>query len=209
VIVEHRGEVFAGNLASGNDILAGFLPFQSDKNQQPIDFGIAIGAGSNIRMLPFLTAAPVRVGEPISLSAVVQEAGLPLLGCNVTVTVVSPSGKTWNISLLDDGGHEDGEQNDGEYGQRFLRAAEAGSYELTFRVAGMSLDGEPFVRESARSVYVEGRTVIAPGRGRPGEPDACCEGLVRLLAKQDSRKPFSLKNLLKSLLPWRLRPRRS
>ena len=183
VIVENRGEVCKGEVKSKKDMRPGFLPYDCRQTKSPIDFGIMIGVGSNFRLQPYLTPGPVHMGAPILLTAIVTEAGLPVVGCDVTVEAVAPSGATWNLTLLDDGAHEDGEQDDGEYARRFTHTYEAGSYEFTFRAVGMSRDGEPVIREAVRAKYVEGRIAVEPNGGRPGEPDLCCEYLVKLLLK--------------------------
>jgi len=158
-------------------------PFKCQTYRKPVDYGIAIGVGSTFRMQPYVTPAPVHVGEPILLTAVVTEAGLPVTRCTVTVKAVAPSGATRNLTLFDDDAHEDADCDDGEYARRFTKTAEAGTYEFTFRAVGMSRDGEPVVREAVRAKYVEGRIVVDPNGGCPGEPDLRCERLVRLIEK--------------------------
>lgn len=183
VVVEHHGEVCSGDVRSRKDMRTGFLPYNCHKYGKPVDFGIAIGVGSNFRMQPYVTPTPVCVGDPILLTAVVTEAGLPVRGCTVTVKAVAPSGAIWNLTLLDDGAHEDADRDDGEYARQFTQTAEAGGYEFTFRAAGLSRDGKPVVREAVRAKYVEGRITVDPNGGRPGEPDLCCERLLKLLEK--------------------------
>lgn len=66
----------------------GFLPSDCKPCLQPILYGISIGAGSNFRMMPFLTPGPVYVGESILMTALISEAGLPIIGSDVIVEVV-------------------------------------------------------------------------------------------------------------------------
>ncbi|MHB9059786.1 MAG: choice-of-anchor D domain-containing protein [Bacillota bacterium] len=184
VIVEHQGYACSGDLPAGKDtreMREGFLPNKCQSNKSPVDYGISIGVGSNFRMQPYVTPAPVHMGEPILLTAVVTEAGLPVTGCTVTVRAVAPSGATWNLTLLDDGAHDDSDRNDGEYARLFTNTAEGGTYEFTFRAVGMSRDGQPVVREAVRAKYVEGRIPIEPNGGRPGEPDLCCQEIIKML----------------------------
>ena len=183
VVVEHRGAVCSGPVGTKLDTQRGFLPPKCRNHGQPVDYGIAIGVGSNFRMQAYLTPAPVHVGDPILLTAVIAEAGLPVTGCTVTVKAVTPSGAAFHLTLVDDGAHEDADRNDGEYARRFTHTAEGGTYEFTFRCVGLSRDGEPVVREAVRAKYVEGRIVVDPNGGRPGEPDLCCERLVKLIEK--------------------------
>jgi hypothetical protein len=153
-----------------------------DKHPGPTTYAIAIGVGSNFRMQPFLTPGIVRVGDPILLSATVSEAGLPVTGCTVSVAVKSPSGTRWNATLRDDGAHNDGDPEDGEYAHEFKRTAEAGSYEFTFRARGLSRDGEPVMREAVRSKYVEGRMPVKADPARPpSREENWCAYLIRLL----------------------------
>lgn len=143
----------------------GYLPEKCRDTDDPVDYGVAIGVGSNFRMQPFLTPDTVHVGEPIHLSATVSEAGLPVEGCDVTVEARSPSGREWTLDLEDDGDHGDGDADDGEYAREFRQTAEAGGYEFTFRTVGESRDGEPVTREAVRAKYVQGRTPDDGGGG--------------------------------------------
>jgi hypothetical protein len=103
-----------------------------------------------------------------------------ITGCTVTVDVVAPGGQTWtNIVLMDDGAHDDGDADDGEYARAFTQTAVAGTYTFTFRAQGFTRDGEPVNREAVRSKYVEG--TVRPPTGDPG--DECCKRLVTLLER--------------------------
>jgi hypothetical protein len=196
VIVKHDGRACRGmpvNRKRGKDKgLLGFLPSDCGNTSDPINYGIAIGAGSNFRLQPYVTAAPVKVGDPILLTGVITEAGLQTPGCTVTVEARSPSGQVWSLNLLDDGQHQDGEAEDGEYARLFTRTQEAGSYTFTFRAKGLSRDREAVSREAVLSKYVEGWIGQPPSGGDPGgldggDPkrnDDCCEKLVKLLEEQ-------------------------
>lgn len=190
VVVEHRGEVCLGLPEPDRDGRPGFLPKECRQFKDPVIYGVAIGVGSNFRMQPFVTPSPVYVGDPILLSAQVSEAGLPVTGCQVTVKAVSPGGSNWSLTLADDGSHEDGDADDGEYGRRFTQTAEEGSYEFTFRSVGLSRDGEPVTREAVRSKYVTGHQTGNPDPGSGGQPgggelDPCCKEIIALLERQN------------------------
>jgi len=189
VVVEHRNEVYSGSVGPQQDNRPGFIPFKTKKYKDPVDYGILLGAGSNFRMQPYMTPSPVRVGDPILLSAVVSEAGLPSLGCRVTVKAIAPSGATWNIDLWDDGAHSDMSRNDGEYANTFLHTSEAGAFEFIFRATGLSRDGEPVVRESVRTKYVQGRIEIPPNIPADNNKDDCCKKMLKLLEKLAGGKP--------------------
>ena len=136
-------------------------------------------------MQPYVTPGVVHIGEPILLTAVLTEADLPVTGGSVTVKVVSPSGSSWSLSLLDDGAHDDGDANNGEYARQFTQTAEEGSYEFHFRAVGTSRDGEPVIREAVRAKYVQGRITPEPGPGQSGGFDSdCCKALIELLERQ-------------------------
>ena len=133
-----------------------------------------------------MTPGPVKVGDPILLTGVVSEAQVPVIGCTVTVQAVAPGGQSWTLTLVDDGAHQDGGADDGEYAKAFTNTAVAGSYVFTFHATGYSHDKEPVTRETVLSKYVEGWVKEPPpGGGRPGGGDECCERLVKLLEQQN------------------------
>lgn len=153
----------------------------------PVMYGLALGAGSNFRMFPFIEPGVVTVGDPIRLNALVTEFTLPVKGCTVTVDAKAPDGTSWSLNLLDDSAHDDGAANDGDYGGRFLHTYQEGMYEFLYRAYGTSRDGEPVMREATLSKYVEGRGKLVPtdpgggggNGGRPGTRDECCTKLER------------------------------
>lgn len=147
----------------------------------PVMYGIALGAGSNFRMFPFVEPGIVTVGDPIRLNALVSEFSLPVIGCTVTVDARAPGGTVTSLTLHDDGAHDDGATDDGDYGGRFLYTQAEGMYEFLFRARGTSRDGEPVMREATLSKYVEGRDkLVPPGGGtRPGTKDECCTKIER------------------------------
>ncbi len=169
------------------DMSFGFVP--GDECQEwddPVVYGVCIGIGSNYRMQPYLTPGTVRVGETIWLDAVVSEAGIPSTGCRVTVKATSPTGRIEHMTLYDEGMHDDGEPENGEYANFFTHTNEGGSYTFLFRAEGTSRDNEPVVREATRSKYVQDRIPVDPAdRVPPEEPggpgDDCCNRVSRLL----------------------------
>lgn len=115
----------------GQEKELGFLPRNCGESKDPVDYGFVIGVGSNFRLDAYLTPPPLRVGDPIRLTAVPSEAGLPVTGCTVTVDVTSPSGAAWSgIVLFDDGAHEDGDPADGEYAKVFSKHCRGGKLHL-------------------------------------------------------------------------------
>ena len=189
VIVEHPGRVCFGMPPTRHDT-PGFLPEDCRTEKQPVLYGIAIGVGSNFRMLPFVTPAPVYVGDPILLTALISEAGLPVTGCTVTVETVDPNGTASTQTLFDDGAHLDSSVDDGEYANTFTHTFAPGLYHFRFRAVGTSRDGEPVVREALRDKQVLARVGTPPG-GADGTGD-CCAQLLDAIRHQT--------NLLERLL---------
>jgi hypothetical protein len=184
VVVQHQGRVCVGapSTERNETRTVGFLPRECKGYKKPVLYGIAIGVGSNFRMVPCVTPSPVYVEDPILLTAVVSEAGLPVTGCNVTVACTSPSNVTWNVHLLDDGSHFDGSANDGEYAENFRYTYEAGTYHFLFHATGYSRNGEPVVGQAARDKVV--LTKPSGPDGGKGSDDDCCQKLLRAIQNQ-------------------------
>jgi hypothetical protein len=182
VVVQHNKMACRGNPQAKEGARLGYLPEECRPGyRNPVQFGIAIAVGSNFRMQPYVTPQKVYIGDPIWLDAVVSEAGLPVTGCAVSVDVLSPGGSQWQLTLSDDGAHNDGGPNDAEYAETFRFTSQPGTYDFLFRATGHSHAGEPVTREATRSKYVW------PRDGSPGEPpktDPCCEKLLRLQAEE-------------------------
>ena len=200
VVVVHDGRVCRGspNLHTKEP---GFLPRDCAKDvKTPVLYGIAIGVGSDFRMFPFVTPAPVYTGDPILLTALVSEAGLAVTGCTVTVDATVPGGSTTQFKLFDDGAHSDGSANDGEYAKSFTQTFAPGIYHFKFRAVGMNRDGQQVAREAVRDKPVLERGRPDPGNpgngdpggdGRPGDggqppQEECCDKLLRQLREQNA-----------------------
>lgn len=128
-----------------------------------IEYGFAIGAGSNLRMRPWLTPGSIQLGEPIELIAELSEAGLPLAGCNLIVEVTAPAGTKHSIALPETA-------TDGTYGSVLPRTSEAGQHLFRFRATGLDRDGTAIQREAIRSKYVRGRVPIVVSDRSGGTP---------------------------------------
>jgi len=180
LVVVHDGRVCFGRPEEQTGEL-GYLPRECRETRDAIEYGFAVGVGSNFRLNAFVTAGPVKVGDPIRLTGLPTEATLPVLGCTLTVDVTAPNGQTWSgLVLVDDGVHDDGDADDGDYAALFTKTQVAGSYTFRFRATGYTRDGEPVTRETVRSKYVEG-TVREPPTGDPS--DNCCEETVSILRR--------------------------
>ncbi len=194
VVIEHRGRVCRGQPSKSSE--PGFLPKECTESfSAPLLYGIAIGVGSDFRMTPFVTPGPVHVGEPILLSALISEAGLPVLGCTVTVEATGPGGGAWTFKLLDDGNHMDGGKNDGEYAFQFTKTYTAGIYHFKFRSVGVTRDGQKVVREVVRDKPVLSKDGTIPGGKGGGERT----GHGRLLDLQPPPQPNHWTDMVKLL----------
>lgn len=184
LVVVHDGRVCYGRPDEKTGEL-GFLPRECQDTKDPVEYGFAIGVGSNFRLQAYVTPGLVRVGDPIRLTGIPTEAGLAVLGCAVTVDATAPNGQTWSaIALRDDGAHGDGDPDDGEYATAFTKTLIAGSYTFRFRATGYTRDGELVTREAVRSKYVQG--TVRPPVDDPGDhkPDGCCKDVVSILERQ-------------------------
>ncbi|MEJ2258534.1 MAG: hypothetical protein P8X98_16385 [Woeseiaceae bacterium] len=161
----------------------GFLPRKCRDSKEPLDYGIAIGAGSNLRLQAYVEPGTKFVGDSIRLNAVLTEAGLPVRGSTVRVFARSPSNADYVEVLRDDGAHQDGEADDGDYGGLFIKTSQAGNYQFVFRAEGMQA-GRPYVREAHRTKTLYDRRK-PPRVGRP-DADDCCRKLIRVLS---ARRP--------------------
>jgi len=177
VVVVHDGYACMGPI--GKDSGSGFLPEKCRKVKTPIDYGIAIGAGSNLRMQPWVDPATTYVGQDIRLNATVQEAGLAVKGAKVRVEVVAPGGQAWTVDLRDDGASQDGAADDGDYGGRFSQTYQPGNYQLTFIAEGM-IRGLQWRREAHRTKPVFSKRK-PPRDDDPGGKEDWCRRLWILM----------------------------
>lgn len=202
-VVVHEGRICQGDInppdrqdrdpnhdpqgGNSQDVGRGFLPEDCRETKDPVDYGIAIGAGSNLRMQAYVEPGTKFVGDTIRLNGVLAEAGLPLKGSNVRVLAESPSGATYTIILHDDGLHQDGDEDNGDYGGLFTNTMETGVYRFLFRAEGLQA-GRSYVRELHRTKVIYDRR-RPPTVGRP-DGDDCCRKLIRLLKERDPvRRP--------------------
>jgi von Willebrand factor type A domain len=198
VWVEHAGYVCDGEVGSDKDkghdkdSGHGFLPRKCHGTKDPVDYGIAIGAGSNLRMQPYVEPGVKYVGDTIRLNAEVAEAGLPVKNANVKVQITAPNGQSYSVQLKDDGQNQDGQPHDGDYGGLFTQTYMAGNYQMTFTADGVQ-GIRPYHREAHRT-----KAVLDPRRPPGGSDDGgggshgggdgggdCCRKLLRALSRQE------------------------
>ena len=174
-VIAHQGYVCSGDVSK--EFADGFLPRRCGKTKSPVDYGIAIGAGSNLRLQPWVDPTTIYVGDGFRLNADVAEAGLPVLDANVRVVVKGPTGATCTVPLRDDGASQDGSAQDGDYGGRFNQTYAAGNYQLTFVADGVRR-GLPYHREAHRTKPVFDKRKPPP---EGGGKDDCCRLLLRFI----------------------------
>ncbi len=195
-VIEHEKIVCEGPISRGDEghkgragnVGPGFLPEKCYDYKESVDYGIAIGAGSNLRMQSFIEPGVKYVGESIRLIATISEAGLPVKGATVKVRVETPFGTTHHLTLRDDGSSQDGQADDGEYGGLFLNTLTAGTYRFLFRAEGVQAGKVPiaWVREAERTkaVYDLREPPRVGDSAGAGDGLGCCNRLVRLMKKQ-------------------------
>ena len=115
-----------------------------------------------------------------------------IAGATVEAEVVTPSGARNRLRLVDDGGHDDGEPDDGTYGAVYTRtpdysiggvtdfpagapSGDWGSYSVAIVASGVSNYGDSFQRFEERSLHVtdfEGVPAVCnPDTDGDGLPD--------------------------------------
>jgi len=92
--------------------------------------------------------------EDIKIDVNLSFGGEPLDGASVLTHISKPDGYSEQLSLYDDGVHEDGAANDGWYANSYTNADINGSYQFMTKATG-TIDSEPFSRESSsQSAYL-------------------------------------------------------
>jgi len=140
----------------------GFQPTTCKVSGDPILYGIALGVSSNFSMIAFVTPGIVNVGEPILLTGMLSEYGLPVTGGTINITAIKPDGTVTYHTLYDDGNHLDDQSNDGTYGFNYPYTTMAGTYSFTFSSTATARDGKQVKRELVRSKYVQGNEPLVP-----------------------------------------------
>ena len=111
-----------------------------------LETGLFIGIGTDKDLY-----APT---ELITVAAYVQDTGIPLIDANVTAKIFRPDEINSTIQLYDDGVHDDGEVDDGIYGNIYADTAVSGLYDIV-ATAKATINDELFAREAFTTVWVE------------------------------------------------------
>jgi hypothetical protein len=124
VSVHHAKRICEGDINTrrkGDKIGDGFTPSKCRKYTKSVDYGIAIAAGSNLRMQSYIDPGVKYLGDTLRLTAVLSEAGLPVKNSSIQVTIEAPAGQQFNVLLRDNGLNQDGRADNGEYGVSSLK----------------------------------------------------------------------------------------
>jgi pimeloyl-ACP methyl ester carboxylesterase len=92
--------------------------------------------------------------ELINVTANLTNNGGAILGASVTAKIYNPDNLTQNVTLYDDGLHNDNLSNDGVYGNTYTNTTLSGIYDITVSANG-TINGEEFEREAFTTVWVE------------------------------------------------------
>jgi len=133
------------------------------KNREPVEFVAWLSAHTRVRLHLYLATPPEdrAAGAPVHILALLED-GKPIVGADVVATIVGPDDRTWQfgLPLYDDGRHNDGEKDDGLYGNWYLNGSLPGNYALRIRAEGKSNLGEPFLRYANRTFFMRPRALF-------------------------------------------------
>lgn len=161
-LTSKREELKNHSQALFKQVSFGFSSEKCKPIKDSVLYGVVLGAGSNFRMTPFIDPAPINVGQPLRLNALVTEFSLPVLACEVSVEIRAPDGSQYFVNLQDQGEVSDDFKDDGDYAGVFTQTYQEGMYSLIFRAQGLSRDQEPVLREATLSKYIQGRFKLVP-----------------------------------------------
>ncbi len=97
--------------------------------------------------------ASATLGQPVTLTATLQEFATPVLGATVEGTITKPDGSSEVITLKDDGVGPDAQANDGTYTGTFGGTDLCGVYRFDVKARGSASTG-PFTRGDSALVGV-------------------------------------------------------
>jgi hypothetical protein len=99
--------------------------------------------------------------EPVTLTAELIYDSNSYSDANVTAVIVRPDGNE-TVTLFDDGLHNDGNSNDGIYANTFVNTAIEGQYKIIATASGRNPFGEPFIRETSKTILVKNLPDLVP-----------------------------------------------
>jgi pimeloyl-ACP methyl ester carboxylesterase len=104
---------------------------------------------STVALLP-QTIQPCIRGQdvvlPCALADLSANPALPVVNASITAAIQLPDGSTNNLTLFDDGWHNDGAPNDGIYAAVLTNVQQAGTYSIAYRATGTNGQGQALQR---------------------------------------------------------------
>ena len=96
--------------------------------------------------------------QKVQINATIEDWGALILGANVQASVTRPDHSQINMILFDDGldVHGDLVADDGVYTNNFGQYTEDGSYTIKVTATGTAAAGEPFLRQTQKTVTISG-----------------------------------------------------
>ncbi len=131
-----------------------------------VPVGFAGAVSSNYRMVANVTTTSFVPGSILNLQAALTDRGQPAPNGSVSVTITRPDGVSAEVTLEDDGDHNDGVTQDAQWANTFSQTATPGVYKLLFRSVGTNNRGEMAPRLAER--YVTLSRVQQPPGGSTG-----------------------------------------
>lgn len=124
------------------------------------DYTTTVSLSTHLMLILFCDKETYAVDEPVSLRAELLYDVDSYSDTNVVAAIQTPSG-TETVPLFDDGLHNDANSGDGVYANVYTDTLAAGDYRITATASGVNSFGEPFVRETERTVLVQDLSDLA------------------------------------------------
>ena len=126
------------------------------------EFVVTVFENENIQLSAFSSTIDANVGDSIYISASVLENNTPFNNASVITTIISPDGISTQITLYNDGNHNDGFDNDGVY-TNTIEFDQEGTYHFQITATGISTTGTNFERNASVSVFSAPKSVSFSG----------------------------------------------
>jgi hypothetical protein len=117
-----------------------------------VPIGFAAAVASDYRLQVQVLPSSYLPGAEVTLTASLTDRGWPAPQGNVDVTVTTPNGATYPMTLFDDGTHGDLAAGDARWSNRFQQTAVPKVYKFLFHSVGQNERGELAPREATRYV---------------------------------------------------------